>query len=320
MAHPSDRAPSFSQLQRRNRGNNTTRIARNYFFVSIDLAISPLDDTRLSECSIEIRGCASQDKRPYYPIPRTWLDRFSASSRASNYFKVPQKYAEQWNLLCPDAKASFASYESLYRLSAQTQDKSERTKGQMWVFDEYCGGWTTVLVHTLLSRYGTDKCDESYSLTQEAIRLASLLYLGVVWRRYGVSPVRSCRIAEKLLAIHGVEKLEWEDCWAIKAWTLVMGAIETGKSTRASFLEKLVELAWEKSLPLKNLVEGAKKVLWLEDVFPTTEELLKGEMMNWAMKKCPVENPSQLMWNATTYQKAHGNRLTEITEDEAVTM
>jgi hypothetical protein len=180
---------------------------------------------------------------------------------------------------------TYASFVNLYRFSAFASQTSQETGGRMWLKDEYTGNWTTLLIHILVTRYGNKRKSRDQTPAQEAIRLGSMLYLANVWRKYGVGPVRTHYLTEKLLQIHMEYDTDWQGCWEVCAWTLLMGVIETGGDMRIRFLDKLCELANAWMMPVQEIILQAKKVLWLNEAFPPIDAVLTAEAMDWATKR-----------------------------------
>jgi hypothetical protein len=255
---------------------------------------------RLTRARIETRGCFPQDRRPFFPLPPTWIDRIQRIQRQFPAAEIPVELMMQWNNLAPSSSDTFASYANLFYFSAYASHNSHETEGQIWLKDERTGNWTTVLIHTLTDRYGDEQKSRERIPTQEVIRLASLLYLANIWRKYGTGPVRSIYLAKKLLKLHTEYDIDWQGSWRIQAWTLLMAVIETGGDMRRDLLDKLREVANAKRISVQDVILQAKKVLWQEDALPSIDTVLLTEPMDWTVKCCLKDGVLEMPWDMST--------------------
>jgi hypothetical protein len=127
-----------------------------------------------------------------------------------------------------------------------------------------------------------------------------MLYLANVWRKYGCGPVRTFFLADKLLRIHAEYDIDWQGCWQIQAWTLLMGVIETGGDMRTGFLDKLRELANTDKRSIQEVILQAKKVVWLSEALPAVDTILITETMDWTMKRCLKDGTLEMPWEMAT--------------------
>jgi hypothetical protein len=185
-----------------------------------------------------------------------------------------------WDTLAPCSVRTSASFQSLYRLITYHDRLASETNGQSHIMDGHAGEWTSVLVHALLSRYENFAAPQLTLQTEDALRLASLILVAKVWRRFGVGPVRINHLAGKLLAIHSGSHADWQGYRSIQAWTLLIGLVGTENAMRAGFLNQLRDLASQYSISIRDLILEAKQVLWSEDVLPTIDTILLMETMD----------------------------------------
>jgi hypothetical protein len=181
-----------------------------------------------------------------------------------------------WQGRFPEKTAWPRLYRDLVHFSHLTQKESSRSHKQFWIETTDAGGWPNCLIHQLLKwRPLQDRCNLD-CLIEEALRLASLLYLASIWRKFGVFPVRTSFILKKLHKLHSFNEVDLQDLWLFEAWILVVGAIEADESMQSYFTQKVLTLALAHSITVECLIEKVVGVLWLPDAFPPIRSIRIG--------------------------------------------
>jgi hypothetical protein len=167
----------------------------------------------------------------------------------------------------------------LIYLTSATEANSVQTGGRCWSEATDAGGWTNVFIHRLLEWRPMESGEQdSRQIIMEALRLGSLLYLASIWRKFGVFPVRTCPLVQKLveLSLQG-----WgfgRELWQFEAWLLVMGAIESNGISHEYFIEKIFHLANRCSVSPTDILEIAQGVLWIEEALSVPHIHLQAEL------------------------------------------
>jgi hypothetical protein len=104
-------------------------------------------------------------------------------------------------------------------------------------------------------------------IMEEYLRLASLLYLGVIWAKFGVLPLGTRIYSLKLYKLQLYHQVHWHELWPFEAWVLLIGAVGSTGERRTYFFEELWALALREGLGIDEVLRKAKGVLWVEDAF-----------------------------------------------------
>jgi hypothetical protein len=145
------------------------------------------------------------------------------------------------------------------------------------------GGWTQNIIHRLLSwRPLIEAFDDDYLNpdAQEACRLATLLYIAPIWRKYGAAPVVTTVLVQKLFAQIQLAPTEWGELGLLRLWALAVGCLEAENhhvfrqltNMLASHLRDRHVLSWEQIFP------SLKAFLWMEDALGEASERLSQEL------------------------------------------
>lgn len=137
---------------------------------------------------------------------------------------------------------------------------------------------------------------ESVGLTNNLARLlaacnsVSYLLFSPLWRLLGQGPVWTAAISHNLMVILLQNTVEWREFKPLLIWVLYFAAIETyDLAERSQFVFMLGLLMsglrlqeWEKMM---QIIKG---VLWVENIFNCSEELIRDEVMH-VVKHHPIE-------------------------------
>lgn len=180
----------------------------------------------------------------------------------------------------PGGKIWCDMFGDLVHYSELTQRKSICSSGKSWTDSTDGGGWTNVLLHrTLAWRPLAGGYLLSERVPEESMRIATLLYLAVLWRKFGVYPVRTGDLTTRLMYLRLQQSRGWDLFWALEAWVLVMGAIESDELERQYFVSEIIGLADKLDMTAVELLEHTKGILWLEDAFGDAGTALQEELL-----------------------------------------
>jgi hypothetical protein len=120
------------------------------------------------------------------------------------------------------------------------------------------------------------------STREEILRLATLLYMAPIWRKFGQFPVRTHIIVGKLLTLLRDDRGDWRPLWPFKMWALYMGVVESEQQDAAQFFPRaLAAFIYERRLgSWEETVRIVKGVLWLPAAFDDSCNLVRDEMEN----------------------------------------
>lgn len=117
---------------------------------------------------------------------------------------------------------------------------------------------------------------------EEILRLATLLYMAPVWRKFGQFPVRTHLLVAKLLTLLRDDNEDWGPLWPFKMWALYMGVMESELQDAAEFFPRaLAAFIYERRLSSwEETLQVVKGVLWLPAAFDDSCNLVRDEMEN----------------------------------------
>jgi hypothetical protein len=164
-------------------------------------------------------------------------------------------------------------YKDLLHFSALTQQESTSTFGRSWLESPNGGGWPNAQIHRILSwRPLKDlQIATPISIKEEFLRLASLLYLGVIWAKSGVLPLGTSIYSKKLYKLHLYQQVSWGELWPLEAWYLLIGAVGSTGERRRYFFEEIWTLCLREAVGIDEILKKATEVLWIEDAFDDTD-------------------------------------------------
>ena len=225
----------------------------------------------------EVAGSYPQDLVPVYPLPDTWLEDYSTISGSTCLSHPLAKVCRE---TLPPESRWLEIYERLIDCSAQTESESVRTNGASWMQSLNGGGWPNVLIYHLLKWRPLESGTSVVAFREEIVRLAALLYLAPVWRKFGHFPVRTQYLVAKLLPLVKEDKGDWGPAWPLKLWALYMAVLESEQpEATAYFPRALAAYIHERQLrSWKGVVRTVKSVLWLDSIFNESCNLVKDGM------------------------------------------
>lgn len=225
------------------------------------------------------------DQPPVYPLPRQWLCFKPPNPPSPEVLKHTLHLQAIWSQEMPDHPRWKMIYcdlvsSSLVAFGDDTNDSTDQIN-----VGEF-GGWTNLIIHRLLRMRPKEASSMSKeTVIEEACRLGTLLFMVMVWRCYGVSPVVSSIIVKKLKALLDMYQPSWGRLWPIHLWAVYLGAVEAeGTLEESWYHEEMATLI--KSYLVRDWDEAMKEVrgvLWFaclvgnrhDRLAKTVERLLK---------------------------------------------
>jgi hypothetical protein len=159
------------------------------------------------------------------------------------------------------------------------------------------GSWMEPTMWRLLTMRPLQHGLDREYVIEEACRLGTLLFLAPVWRCLGHSPVWTAAISRNLLLVLVKHMIEWRELKPLLAWIIYVAAVETSDlAERSQFVFMLAIIM--SGLQLNNweeLMHLVKSILWVENVYAGTEDLIRDEVMaillRNTMRPAVVETP-----------------------------
>jgi hypothetical protein len=132
------------------------------------------------------------------------------------------------------------------------------------------GNWVNVILHRLLTLCPLTDENKREDKIEETCRIASLIYLAPVWRKFGVFPVRTKLLVRKLrLGLDSSPVEDWMELWPLRLWCLYVGAVESeGTDGLDWFVKQVAANSWEYGIrDWEKVKKCVVEVLWIESIF-----------------------------------------------------
>jgi hypothetical protein len=122
---------------------------------------------------------------------------------------------------------------------------------------------------------------EREHVIEEVCRLGTLLFLSPFWRVLGQSPVWTAAISHNLLLVLMKNMIEWNELKPLLIWVLYFASTESKDlAERSQFVFMLGVLMSGMQLhEWDDILQIIKSVLWVENVFAGTDDLIRDEVM-----------------------------------------
>jgi hypothetical protein len=143
------------------------------------------------------------------------------------------------------------------------------------------GSWIEPTMYRLLAIRPLHHGSEREHVIEEVCRLGTLLFLSPFWRVLGQSPVWTTAISRNLLLVLMENMIEWNELKPLLIWVLYFASIETKDLAERSQLVFMLGILssgmqlhkWD------DIMQVIKSVLWVENVFAGTDDLIREEVM-----------------------------------------
>lgn len=207
-----------------------------------------------------------QDMEPACPLPSQWM-RYTEAPPLSEGAR------DRLNHLFPPRTSTSAGYSQWMMLFRDLLSFSESTFSRDSMMDSSSefGAWTNPMIHRLLSWRPNRGNPTPEQAALEACRIAALLLLSRVWRFFGVRPVISDFLIDKLVLVLKVCEGDWGVLEQFQTWVLCLCSMEVrGKSAAIWAVEQMHVALDQAGEPAKGVLECLKEILWYECLFTTS--------------------------------------------------
>lgn len=218
--------------------------------------------------SIELRGAFYQDIVPRFPLSATWVPYTTVEDECHGTLESSALIL-QWQLEHPTHTIWPQIYKDLVHYSLLTQEESRLTSGRSWLESSHGGNWPNAQIHRITTWRPLQDIQFPGSATvkEEFLRLATLLYLGILWAKFGVLPLGTAVYSKKLYEFHRCQSLSWGELWPFEVWYLLVGAVGSTGERRRFFFEEIWALCLRDGVSIDEALRKAKGVMWVEDAF-----------------------------------------------------
>ncbi|KAF2664018.1 hypothetical protein BT63DRAFT_429553 [Microthyrium microscopicum] len=223
---------------------------------------------RLTISWVEIQGAFALDLECAFPLPAQW-EQYSHPIADHQETLLPLKLCEAWTVKWPRSQDWLDVYRDLFLFSRQTFFD---TLGG--IQSPHSGGWTNAIMQRLLAMRPLRNNSSPGSNAEEACRVASLIYLAPIWRKFGVFPVRSIVLVSKLRSLLSSHRVDWTGLESLHLWVLYMGYVESSGEDREWFVSELDAWSVRYGLESWDLVQQCvRTILWIDNVFGAPDNL-----------------------------------------------
>lgn len=233
----------------------------------------------------ELRGALLSDTPPCFPLPTQWLQHASTSNipRSPALLKHIKYLRCIWKHELSNHTLWMQMFDDLYTFSFNTFDPATGSPKD----ETTAGAWSNIIIHMFLRErplkdFSTQKTSHSYrdAVILEVCRLAVLLYMVPVWRFFGVSPVISDILVNKVReTLDENDTIEWGDLlWPLKLWVLYVAGVEATRSpaNKAWFSASIAQIMAENRLEnWADVMRVVERFLWSECLFKQRDDALE---------------------------------------------
>jgi hypothetical protein len=260
------------------------------WYVSIS-ASTKLQATLLNRIRVDLCGSYCQDVVPNFPPPPTW-----------------NLYEEPYNKHPPDSKNSslltaafnqqmyhhpeiIRIFNDLRTCTSLTASESKSLGSDYWLKSTFAphGAWTNVMIHRLLTLRPLSVVSTQEAVIAEVCRIGGLLYISPIWRKYGAGPAQTADLRRHLMATLDAYVVDWGELRPLLLWTMFLGCLEAAvEDERDWFLFRIAKLMGSLDMKWVDYVEAVKTVMWLDDVFAGTEDVIRAEIEDFLFRVSKV--------------------------------
>lgn len=136
------------------------------------------------------------------------------------------KISSTWRGLFPTSHSILDIFDDTARFGIHLGTEEARTAGHIYTDVVFAGNLIIGLVHRLLSARSAIDIERPETVFSEATRLALLLFLAEIRRRFGLHPVDSRVHVEKLQNVLETEAVDWTPLGSLRLWVVGMAVLE----------------------------------------------------------------------------------------------
>ncbi|KAL1799052.1 hypothetical protein ACET3X_003089 [Alternaria dauci] len=229
---------------------------------------------RITVSWADLIGSFYRDHPPIVPMPSQWIADSTSppnSPRPSSAISLALKHQ------LPMQLDFITIFDDVLQLISLDRAFNE----QQLMLAITSGSWIEPTMYRLLAIRPLNRSDSREAVIEEVCRLGTLLFLAPLWRKFGQSPVWTNAISRNLLLVLTKNMIEWNDLKPLLIWVLYSAAVETKDLAERSQLVFMLGILmsgmqlneWE------DIMSIVKSVLWVENVFAGTDELIRDEVM-----------------------------------------
>lgn len=180
----------------------------------------------------EINGACAFGMRPEFPLPRT-LQRPPCRVFCPNLPHILVRTMSVWDSLSPARTVMADLLQDLYLLTAEI----EQNAPAIWSDPQFLGFKLNPLLHQIVSADLVDECPTLYDLIERCWRLAAMVYIGDLRKRFMRYRVTGHFYVVSLRKAIGKATMHWGEFESLKSWILFIAAYfqtESGQQTSAT--------------------------------------------------------------------------------------
>ncbi|KAH9882667.1 hypothetical protein J1614_000903 [Plenodomus biglobosus] len=225
---------------------------------------------------VDLIGCFAQDLPPLIPMPHLWIQNSTTHSTSTSP-RIAHPITLLWKQQFPTRQDWITIFDDIVHLLSQDR----AFNSEQLILAITSGSWIEPTIYRLLSIRPLHLGNNRDHVMEEVCRLGTLLFLAPFWRLLGHNPIWTAAISRNLVNVLVGGFVEWKELRPLLAWVLYFGAVETGDLAERSQLVFMLAVLMG-GLQLREwewLMELVKSVVWVEQVFVGSDELIRDEVM-----------------------------------------
>jgi hypothetical protein len=137
-----------------------------------------------------------------------------------------QQISTTWRRLFPTESSFLDIFDDTAHFGIHLASEERRTSGHVYMDVVFAGNLIIGLVHRLLSARSAIDIERPETTFQEATRLALLLFLAEIRRRFGLHPIDSRVHVQKLQNVLANDAADWTPLGPLRLWVVGLGVLE----------------------------------------------------------------------------------------------
>ncbi|PVI04305.1 hypothetical protein DM02DRAFT_625013 [Periconia macrospinosa] len=232
------------------------------------------ENLRITISWCDLIGSFSQDIPSIVPMPHKWKNDANSPPGSP---RQPCHVSLAWKKELPMMLEWITIFDDIAQLISL--DRALREKDFQRAATS--GSWMEPTIFRLLAFRPLHRGTEREDVIEEVCRLGTMLFLAPIWRWLGAAPVWTNCISQNLLSVLSNHMIEWGGLKCLLLWTLYFAAIETQDSREKSQYSFILAVLMNGSHidGWHELMEIVKDVLWVEQVFASSDEGIRDEVL-----------------------------------------
>jgi hypothetical protein len=191
----------------------------------------PLTNRRL-----DVNGNSTGDNPPTWPIPLRLVPYRPTLPPTITLRPTALHISTTWRALYPSQALLLDIFDDTARFGIHLASEEARTAGHVYTDVVFAGNLIIGLVHRLLSAQQAVDPELPETIFAEATRLALLLFLAEIRRRFGLHPIDSRVHVQKLHRVLENDAADWKSLAMLRLWVVSMGVLEAVEELEAGWL------------------------------------------------------------------------------------